>query len=63
MGSSFISEAPDDSILESLYRMRIRMCDQLRTVLAMYEQEINQDQSSKPSCQKVNEYHGKETYR
>ena len=47
-----ISEVPNDAILESLYQMRIRESDQLQTVLAMYEQEINQDHS-KPSYQKL----------
>ena len=41
--------------------MRIRESDQLRTVLAMYEQEINQDRS-RPSLSEV-EDHGKEIYR
>ena len=38
-------EVPQDSILESLYKMRVREFDQLRTVMAMYEQEINHDRS------------------
>ena len=37
------SKVPKDNVLEVLYKMRIRESDQLRTVLAMYEQEINQD--------------------
>ena len=47
VGSSFsISKRPpNDSILESLYKMRIRESVQLQTVLAMYEQEIHQDRS------------------
>ena len=44
------SELPKDSILESLYKMRIPESDQLRTV--WYEQEINQDRS-KPNYQKL----------
>ena len=45
-------EFHNDKILESLYKMRIRASDQLRTVLAMYEQEITQDRST-PSDQKL----------
>ena len=47
------SEVPND-ILEILYKMRKRESDQLQTVLAMYEQEPNQDRS-KPSYQKLEE--------
>ena len=35
-------ELPKDSILESLYKMRVRESVQLHTVLAMYEQDIHQ---------------------
>ena len=35
------SEVPNDKILESLYKMRIIESDQIRTVLAVYAQEIN----------------------
>ena len=45
-----ISKVPNDKILESLYKIRIRESDQLKTVLTMYEQEIDQ-RLSKPSCQ------------
>ena len=45
-------EVHHDAILESLYVMRIQGSDQLQTVLAMYEQEINQN-PSKPSYQKL----------
>ena len=38
-------EVPKDKVLESLYKMRKRECNHCRTVLATYEQEINQDQS------------------
>ena len=38
-------EVPKGSILESLYKMRIRDSVQLQTVLATYEQEIFQDRS------------------
>ena len=49
---STISEVPNGKILESLCQMRIRECDQRKTVLTMYEQEINKD-PSKPSYQKL----------
>ena len=39
---SSTKELPKDSILESLYKMRIRQSVQLQTVLAMYEQDIHQ---------------------
>ena len=35
------SEAPEENVLESLYKMKIRECVQLQTVSAMYEQEID----------------------
>ena len=44
-------EVPKNSILESLCEMRIQESDQLRTVLAMNEQEMHQDRS-KPNWQK-----------
>ena len=46
------SEVPNDKILESLYKMRILESDQLKTALAMHEQEVNQDLSA-PSYQKL----------
>ena len=45
-------EVPNDKILESLCKMRVRRSDQLQTVLAFYEQEIHQDRT-KPSYQKL----------
>ena len=39
------SQVPSDGILESLCKMRVRESDHHQTVLATYEQEINQDQS------------------
>ena len=39
------SEVPNEKVLESLYRMRMRQCGQFQTILAMYEQEINEHQS------------------
>ena len=57
------SEVPNDKILESLCKSceHERESDQLKTVLVMYEQEINQDHK-KPSYQKI-EGHGKDTHR
>ena len=37
------SEVSNDIVQESVYNMRIRECDQLQTVLAMYEKESTQD--------------------
>ena len=45
-------EVPKDSFLESVYKTRIRESDQLKTVLAMHEQGVNQRQP-KPSHQKM----------
>ena len=42
---SSTQELPKYSVLFSVYKMRTRKCDQLRTVLAMCEQEIHQDRS------------------
>ena len=36
------SEVPNDKILESVYKKRIRESDQLQTVLAMYEEKIKE---------------------
>ena len=36
-----ISQEPTDDILESLYNMRIRESDQLKTVIAMYCRQIH----------------------
>ena len=52
------SEIPKENVLESLYKMRIRESVQLRTVLAMYEQEIERDLEM-PSFQRLNEDYGK----
>ena len=55
------SEVPNDRILESLYKMRMRESNKLQTVLAMCEQEINSNRS-RAELSKV-EDHGKWTYR
>ena len=47
-----IQQVPSDDILESLKKMRERKSDQLKTVLALYEQEIEQH-NSQPNYQKL----------
>ena len=42
MGRSSISKIPSDDILESLYKLRRREFDQLKTVLELYDMEIHQ---------------------
>ena len=37
-----MSKIPSDDILESLYKLRIRESDQLKTVLELYDMEIHQ---------------------
>ena len=46
-----ISKCPSDDVLESLYKIRIRESDQLKTVLDLYEMEIHQ-KISMPNYQK-----------
>ena len=53
-----ISETPQDDVLESLYKMRIRDSELLKTVLAPYDQDIEQ-KDFPPSYQKLKN-HGKE---
>ena len=48
---SAASEIPNFHVLESLCKMRVRESVQLQTVLAMYEQEMDQNRSM-PSYQK-----------
>ena len=45
-------EVPSGSILEGLYKMRIRESDQLKTVLALYEQASEQ-KNTHPSFQRL----------
>ena len=47
-----MSKNPSDEILESLYKLRIRESDQLKTVLELYDMEIHQ-KISFPNCQKL----------
>ena len=37
-----ITQIPSDEILESLYKLRIRECEKLKTVLELYNMEIHQ---------------------
>ena len=46
------SKTPSDDILESLYKLRIREFDQLKTVLELYDMEIHQ-KTSVPNYQKL----------
>ena len=48
-----MSKIPSDECLESLYKLRIRESDQLRTVLELYDMEIHQ-KISVPNYQKLN---------
>ena len=56
-----MSKIPSDNILESLYKVRIRESDQLKTVLELYDMEIHQ-KISMPNYSK-NEDNGEEKYR
>ena len=46
------SDIPKESVLETLYKMRIRESVQLQTVLAMHDQEIDRDRAM-PSYQRL----------
>ena len=46
-------EVPSGSILESLYKMRIRESDPLKTLLAIFEQDIEQKSNMPPSYQRL----------
>ena len=48
-----MTKIPSDDILESLYKLRIRESDQLKTVLELHDMEIHQ-KFSVPNCQKLN---------
>ena len=47
-----ISKIPSDDVLESLYKLRIRESEQLKTVLELYDMEIHQ-KISVPNYQKL----------
>ena len=46
------SEIPPENVLECLYNMKLQGFEQLQTVLAMYNQELNRD-SVTPSYQRL----------
>ena len=46
------TKIPPDDVLESLYKLRIRESDQLKTVLELYDMEIHQN-ISMPNYQKL----------
>ena len=47
-----LTKNPSDDFLKSLYKLRIRGSDQLKTVLGLYEMEIHQ-KISMPNHQKL----------
>ena len=47
-----MTKIPSDDVLESLYKLRIRESDQLKTVLELYDMEIHQ-KISMPDYQKL----------
>ena len=47
-----MTKIPPDDVLESLYKVRVRESDQLRTVLDLHDMEIHQ-KISKPAYQKL----------
>ena len=47
-----MTKSPSDDVLESLYKLRIRESDQLKTVLELYDMEIHQ-KISMPNYQKL----------
>ena len=47
-----VSKIPSDVVLESLYKLRIRESDQLKTVLELYDMEIH-PKISMSNCQKL----------
>ena len=50
-----VRQVPSDEILESLCKMWVRESDQLKTVLALYEQDIEQN-NSQPSFQRFRKW-------
>ena len=49
---SSMTKIPPDDVLESLYKLRIRESDQLKTVLELYDVEIH-EKISLPNYQKL----------
>ena len=54
-----MTKIPPDDVLESLYKLRIRESDQLKTVLELNDTEIHQ-KISMPNFQKLKTMHGSE---
>ena len=48
-----VSEMPSDPILEGLYNPKLPNSAQLRTVMALYDQEVARDNGT-PNCQQLN---------
>ena len=48
-----VSEMPSDPILEGLYKSKLPNSGQLRTVMALYDQEVARDNGT-PNCQQLN---------
>ena len=55
------TKLPSDDVLESLYKLRIRESEQLKTVLELYDMAIHQ-KISMPDCQKLKN-NGEEDYK
>ena len=47
-----IEEMPQDHIVESLHKRRIRDSEQLKTILALYDQD-NEQKKAQPSCSRL----------
>ena len=48
-----LSEIPSDPILEGLYKSKIQNSAQLRTVMALYHQEVARDNDGTPNYQQL----------
>ena len=42
-GMKFLTKIPSDDVLESLYKLRMRESNQLKTVLELYDMENSED--------------------
>ena len=47
-----VTKIPTDNVLVSLYKLRVRESDQLKTVLELYDVEVHQ-KTLMPDCQKL----------
>ena len=56
-----MTQIPSDDILESLYKLRIRESEKLKTVLELYNMEIHQKKAG-PNLSQI-EDNGKKKYR